>query len=285
MTQIVDKIDIRKIIENSEELENLLREPFQIELIKSSDNLIFKLKGGSQIHAKVGLTGWGRYEFETLKVLSTKKYCVPMPISFKLLQETANINMKYGRLKREVGVLFYFPIEGEGLDKHLTKINIGKALTFLKKLHEDKSLIDGIIQHYQEIEVGRGLEYIKKLFKGKLAEKIQDVMIKYKDVAIDSSFIHGGPRLEHFIIDNDRIGMIDFEGACIGDPFKDLGIFFTELLFYGVKTEDLIKDYFGRALNEQERIRLNFFKLRALLVKKNFEPSLNVLDKIEDLMN
>ncbi|MHA1132100.1 MAG: phosphotransferase family protein, partial [Candidatus Helarchaeota archaeon] len=282
MVLIGDKIDLRKIIENSKELENLLQEPIEIDLIKESANLIFRVKGGKEINAKLELTGWGKYEFQTLKMLKNKGYNVPEPISFIPLQEQLNANMNFGELEREVGILFYYPIEGKGLEKDLRKINIRNALSFLKKLHEDKSLVDGDIQNYQEIEVGRGLKYIKRLFEGKLAEEIREVMKKYRNIKINSCFIHGGPRLEHFIINNDRIGMIDFEGACIGDPFKDLGIFLTELLCYNEKTDGLIKYYFKRELNDQEKFRLKFFKLRALLVKKNFEPSLKVLDYIEE---
>ncbi len=78
--------------------------------------------------------------------------------------------------------------------------------------------------------------------------------------------------------------MIDFEGTCLGDRFKDLGIYFTELLLHDFNKEEFIKAYFGRKLNENENARLKFFELRALIVKYNFEPSQAVLKHINELI-
>ncbi|MFX1296623.1 MAG: phosphotransferase family protein [Promethearchaeota archaeon] len=285
MNRVVNELAIQKIIEKTGELMKLFHDPFQIQLINDSNNKVFKVKGNIEVIAKVGLAGWGKDEFRTLKKLLLKGYNVPKPITFISFQKELDDDLYFGNLDREVGILFYFPLKGENLEQHLTYINIRNALNFLKKLHKDKSLINGNIKKYQQVEVKRGLHYVQKLLKGELAEKIQEVMKEYQDLEISSCFIHGGPRLEHFIIKDGQMGMIDFEGACIGDPFKDLGIFFTELLFYKVNKEELIKNYFNRNLGKEEKKRLQFFELRALLVKKKFDPSKNILDYIRMLIN
>lgn len=281
----INKIDIQKAIKNSKKLRQILQEPFKIEIVNDSDNKVFKIKGNIEVYAKIGLTGWGKYEFDTLTQLSTKNYNVPKPITYVSYQKEIKKDLTFGNLEREVGILFYFPIKGENLEQHLTKINIKNALNFLKRLHQDKSLSNGVIENYQKVEVNRGLLYIRKLFKGKFANQLEEWMKRYENLDINYCFIHGGPRLEHFIINNDQIGMIDFEGACIGDAFKDLGIFFTELLFHNIEKEELIKNYFNRKLTEEENIRLHFFELRALLVKKKFEPKRDVIGYIQKIIN
>ena len=285
MKPMITESDIQSIVEKSDEIMNIINKPTEIRLINESDNKVFKIEGKKPIFAKLGLTGWGKVEFQTLIMLKEKKYNVPMPITYLPVQDVLNEKSDYGNFKREVGILFYFPLEGQVLEQHLTKINIRNALNFLKKLHEDKSLINEGNINYQDVEVKRGLKYIQKLFKGELAERLQSIMIKYQDIKIDSCFIHGGPRLEHFIFKNNQMGMIDFEGACTGDPFKDLGIFFTELLFHNISEEELIKIYFNRKLSEEEKLRLQFFKLRTFLVKKKFNPSQDVIGFIKKLIN
>ncbi len=264
MNLMIDELDIRNIIKKSDELAKYIQKSYKVQLVNNSYNKVFRIKGNNEIFAKVGFGGWGKYEFNTLQKLIAKNYRVPKPITFISMDNELNGELKYGELAREVGLLFYFPLKGEDLKHKLTNINILNALNFLKKLHEDKSLINGIIKNYQNIEVTRGLEYIQKFFKEKFAKDLQEMMKKYQDLEIDYCFIHGGPRLDHFIIKDGQIGMIDFEGACAGDPFKDLGILMTELLFSKIKKQDLIKNYFNRDLSKEEQIRLQFFELRAL---------------------
>jgi len=210
MKPMITESDIQSIVEKSDEIMNIINKPTEIRLINESDNKVFKIEGKKPIFAKLGLTGWGKVEFQTLIILKEKKYNVPMPITYLPVQDVLNEKSDYGNFKREVGILFYFPLEGQVLEQHLTKINIRNALNFLKKLHEDKSLINEGNINYQDVEVKRGLKYIQKLFKGELAERLQSIMIKYQDIKIDSCFIHGGPRLEHFIFKNNQMGMIDF---------------------------------------------------------------------------
>ncbi len=285
MNPTIIEYQIREIIENTDLLLEIIGKPTKIKLINESDNIIFKLEGNKVVFAKIGLAGWEKYEYEVIQQLYSKKYVVPEAISYVPLLETSQKDLNFGNLKREVGILFYFPLEGTNLKQNLTKINIRNALNFLKKLHEDKSLKIGLIDNYQKVEVDRGLKYIKKLFKGKMAEKLQELMKNYEKLKIDFCCIHGGPRLEHFIFNNNQMGMIDFEGACMGDPFKDLGIFFIELLSTGTNKEELTKHYFNRNLSTEERIRLRFFELRALLVKKFFEPNKEILDDIKKVIN
>ncbi|NVM52760.1 MAG: phosphotransferase [Candidatus Helarchaeota archaeon] len=285
MNLIVSESDIRRSIRKSDKLLSYLNEPFKIQLFNESDNLVFKIAGKNDILAKVGLTGWGKYEYETLKKLSSKNYNVPKPITYIPLQQEMDNDWSFGRMDRELGILFYLQLEGKNLKQQLTKINILKGVNFLKKLHEDKSLINGIIKDYQKIEVDRGLRYIKKLFEGELVDNLEKDISQYQNYEIDYCFIHGGPRLEHFIIKDDQIWMIDFEGACIGDRFKDLGIFCTELLLNDIDKEDLIKAYFKRGLSKEEKDRLKFFELRALMVKMRFKPSQKILENIQRLVN
>jgi len=287
---MVNEIDIKNLIQKSAELMEIIHEPFIIQLLDNKTNKVFKVfsktTNENNIIAKVGLTGWGMSEFKALKTLWEKKFEVPKPITYIRLHEELNSDWNFGNLYREIGVLFSYALKGQNLKQELTKINIYNALNFLKKLHEDKSLINEIINNYQKIEVERSINYAQKILEGKLANYLEEILNQYQDLEIDYCFIHGGPRLEHFIIQNNQIWMIDFEGACAGDRFKDLGIFFTELFFEnGINEVELIRFYFRRELKKEENLRLLFFKLRALLVKMNFEPSENSLKQIKRLVN
>ena len=280
-----ENLDLQMIIKNSDELMQYLHEPLDIQLISDTDNKIFKIKGDQEIFAKVCLRGWGNYEFETLKKLSLQNYNVPNPIIYISLHEDLDEKWAFGNLVREVGILFYTALEGQRLDQQLTKINITKALNFLKGLHENKSLVDNRIDDYQKIEVERGLRYLESFSQEEFIDQIKSAIEEYKEIEVDFCFIHGGPRLEHFILKGNQIGMIDFEGACIGDLFKDLGIFFTDLLLYPVNINDLIKMYFKRNLRKEEEARLKFFELRTLLVKMKYEPSEHILKSIKQLID
>lgn len=284
MVFMVDNLDIRRLIEKSEELTQYLREPYDIQLVYDGDNKLFKISGNKPVMAKVSLRGWGKYEFETLKKLSSQNYNVPKPITYVTLQEDLDKKWAFGNLEREVGILFFTALEGQRLDQQLTKINIRKALNFLKKLHENKSLVSKVIDNYQKVEIERGTMYLQSLFQGEFAEQVKSAIEEYKDLEVDFCFIHGGPRLEHFIIKENQIWMTDFEGACTGDRFKDLGIFFTDLLFHPIKINELGKQYFNRDLKEEEKARLKFFELRTLLIKMKNEPSELVLKNIQELI-
>lgn len=280
-----ESLDLRMIIEKSDGLMQYLHKPFDIQLISDADNKVFKIKGDQEIIAKVCLRGWGGYEFETLKKLSLQNYNVPNPIIYISLQEDLDEKWAFGNLPREVGILFYTALEGQPLDQQLTKINITKALNFLKGLHENKSLVDNIVDDYQKIEIARGLRYLESFAQEELVDQMRSALEEYENVEVDFCFIHGGPRLEHFILKENQIGMIDFEGACIGDRFKDLGIFFTDLLFSPFQQNELIKMYFKRNLSAEETARLKFFELRTLLVKMKYDPSEDVLKRIQQLID
>jgi len=282
---MLENLDLQGIIKKYDELIQYLHEPFDVQLISDADNKIFKIKGEQEIIAKISLRGWGSYEFETLQKLSFQNYNVPKPIIYVPLHQDLDEKWAFGNLVREVGILFYIALEGLPLDQQLTKINITKALKFLKGLHGNKSLVDNKIEDYQKIEVERGLKYLETFSQEEFVNQIKSVLEEYKEMEVDFCFIHGGPRLEHFILKENQIGMIDFEGACIGDYFKDLGIFFTDLLFYPINIPNLIKMYFKRNLRKEEKARLKFFELRTLLVKMQYAPSENVLKSIQQLID
>lgn len=274
--------DIQQIIENSDDLKKIVNNPYDIQLWNRSDNLTFKIIGKATIIAKVGLTGWAKHEFETLTLLARKNYAVPKPIKYIQLEKHLDEKWNFGNMNREVGVLFYFPLNGKNLKQNLTHFNIFNGLNFLKKIHEDISLRSEIIKDYQKVEVNRGLGYIERIFKGDLEEDLVEMIGKYQDYEIDFCFIHGGPRLEHFIVNDSKIWMIDFESACMGDRFKDLGIFFIELALNGFEKPEFIQAYFQRDLRRNEEERLKFFELRALLVKMAFEPRQDILNRIKE---
>lgn len=284
MNQVITEVDIKRMVENSEELKRYLHKSFKIQILSESNNVVFKILGKNNLVAKVGYTGYGKNEYNTLKILSSKNYNVPNPIAYIPVHKELANDWSYGDINRELGVLFFLLLEGKNLKQDLTKINIIRGLNFLKNLHEDRSLTVGKIKDYQQVEVERGLKYTKKLLNGELSKSIQKIIKKYRNYEIDYRFIHGGPRLEHFIVKDNKIWMIDFEGACLGDRFKDLGIYFTEIILHNFNKSELIKAYFDRKLNDDEVERLMFFELRALLVKMNFEPSPEVLKHIKELV-
>lgn len=53
-----------------------------------------------------------------------------------------------------------------------------------------------------------------------------------------TTFVHGSPSPKQFLLDGERIALLDFDGARLGDPAADLGVFLASLCKYELKASD-----------------------------------------------
>jgi aminoglycoside phosphotransferase (APT) family kinase protein len=53
-----------------------------------------------------------------------------------------------------------------------------------------------------------------------------------------TTFVHGSPSPKQFLVDGDRVSLLDFDGARLGDPAADLGVFLASLSKYELKASD-----------------------------------------------
>ncbi|MHA1379883.1 MAG: phosphotransferase [Candidatus Helarchaeota archaeon] len=280
----MDKKALRNIILNDECIHKKMGSEFKIELVEQKVNQIFKIYNGkNEVYAKVSRRGWSKYEWNSLNSLYKKNYYVPKPIHYIPLETPILKDWDFGNLIQENGIIFYYPITGKSLLQNYSKENLVLVLKLLHDFHKENIKPNSPIEKYQESEVNRGLKYLKDLnliHNAKLVENIKN----YSNLKIDYGLIHGDARPEHFLFHNEKIGMIDLEGSCIGDPFKDFGILLGELFFYGYNLN--LQDYkfigslFGRKLSDVEIYRLNFFLIRRILVKLKYGKTLLSKEKI-----
>ena len=61
--------ELIKILKQNDEFLEYCSEDFSLDLISDKYNLVYKVKEREELHIKVGLRGWGRYEWQILKIL------------------------------------------------------------------------------------------------------------------------------------------------------------------------------------------------------------------------
>ncbi|MFX0136292.1 MAG: phosphotransferase [Candidatus Hodarchaeota archaeon] len=285
----MNKEELKKVIIKNKEIYKKIGNNFQIELIDDKINLVYQIINKKEIiYAKVSRRGWSKYEWNSLNSLYKKGYYVPYPIHYIPLDSPISAGWSFGNLIQENGIIFYYPITGKSLMKNYSLDKLISVLNLLHNFHKENIKISSPIKKYQEFEVSRGLKYLQDLKMSdntKLARAIE----KYSNLKIDFGLIHGDARPEHFIFHNSKIGMIDLEGTCIGDPFKDFGILLAELYFYGYKINlldySLISKLFSRELTDNEILRLNFFLIRRILVKLKYNKLVKSKEDIIKTLN
>ena len=264
---------LKKIIKENEIIFKKIGSNFQIELVEQKVNQIYKITNSKEIFAKVSRRGWSKYEWESLTFLYNNGYYVPKPIHYIPLETPILKDWNFGDLIQENGIIFYYPISGKNLLKNYSEDNLLSVLQLLHNFHRENIESSTTIKDYRKSEVSRGLKYIEELNLTQNDKLIQTIK-NYSNLDIDYGLIHGDARPEHFIFNDNKIGMIDLEGTCIGDPFKDFGILLGELYFYGynLNLEDysIIEKLFKRKLSDIEILRLNFFLIRRILVKLKY---------------
>ncbi len=270
----MEKDELIKLIIKNEKIYNKIGKKFQITLIDDKINQVFQINNTNNIiYAKVSRRGWSRYEWNSLNSLYNKGYYVPEPIYYIPIETPISLGWSFGDLTQENGIIFYYPITGNSLKKSYSMDKLISVLNLLHNFHKENIKSSSPIQKYQETEVKRGLKYVKDLILGDNTRLIR-IIKSYSNLRIDFGLIHGDARPEHFIFHNNRIGMIDLEGTCIGDPFKDFGILLAELYIYNKDINlfdyKLMKKLFGRDLSDNEILRLNFFLIRRILVKMKY---------------
>ncbi|MHA1785403.1 MAG: aminoglycoside phosphotransferase family protein [Candidatus Helarchaeota archaeon] len=275
---------LKELLIHDKKVNGLIGSEFEIHSISNKFNIIYELNNSKvSVYAKIGFRGWSKSEWNVLKLLYKKGFIVPKPIHYISLSNVHIKNWKFGNLEQENGIVFYEPLQGKILLDELNLKNIKGAYTLLKKFHDEIDFESHVIPQYQEFEVERGLKYAREIYSGSKLERIEDRLKSYADLKITTCFIHGDARIEHFVINEDGIGMIDFEGACNGDPFKDFGIFQADLALHEFNGMMILEDVLGRELTDSEKIRLEFFELRKYLVSIRFEgdeESKKMVDKI-----
>ncbi len=273
----MEKEELKQLILKNEIIKKIVGSEFKIELIEDKINQVFKIHNSNKvIYAKVSRRGWSRYEWNSLNSLFKMGYYVPEPIDYTPVEIPVRKGWAFGDLVQENGVIYSYPVTGKSLLENYSLDNVKAILKLLHDFHGANIRPNSPIKNYQEAEVKRGLKYVEDLkLDGNL--KLINTLKHYPNVSIDYGLIHGVARPEHFIFYDSKIGMIDLESSCIGDPFKDFGILLGELYFYGFKINlldhSLINDLFGRKLSENEILRLNFFLIRRILVELKYEKT------------
>ncbi|MHC1591316.1 MAG: aminoglycoside phosphotransferase family protein [Candidatus Helarchaeales archaeon] len=257
---------------------------FKLNLISDKYNLIYSVQCPENLHVKVGLRGWGLFEWRIINLLHEQNYLVPRPICFIPIRKHRNENWAFGSLEQVDGIIVCHPIRGTDLWNSFSMDNLKRIILLLKKLHRDDSLKVPPIENYQKAEIMRGLHYARQFDFGQLQDKLIQKLKKYDDIKLDKRFIHGDARPDHFIFTNEEVGMIDFEGACMGDPIKDFGTLTAELLNGNLKIKYLQDLFFPETFNQEMKERFEFFMIRRLLVKLKYENSIKARNLIEKIV-
>ncbi|MEE3343725.1 MAG: aminoglycoside 3'-phosphotransferase/choline kinase family protein [Bacilli bacterium] len=160
----------------------------------------------------------------------------------------------------ENGAMIYKMIKGHTFKKeHITKVdldNIAKSIAnFTNELYNIKVPFDKKGYVDREISITeRSVNLLKKYLSNEEYRKVLDWFKEYKNYLLsfnDYHYIHGDLWYENYILDdNDNlIGIVDFEGACMGDPAYDIAALYylgddfvaKVLKYYKYTNNDLIK--------------------------------------------
>lgn len=281
-------MDVPGLIEllkaNNEFVANFGKE-FQLKLLSEKFNLVYMVEEQPNIYVKVGLRGWSRYEWEILNILHKKNYCVPEPIFFIPFKKHEKSNWNFGSLEQVDGVLVFRNLVGSDLWNSFSLQNLKRVIKLLNTIHEDESIKLPPIEEYQQAEVNRGLFYVKQLELGPIHDQIVKKLKKYSTQTFDSCFIHGDSSPDHFIFMNGKIGMLDLEAACMGDPLKDFGILIAELLNGRIPLPSVRDLIFPDSFPENTKERFEFFIVRRLLVKIKYQQSNQARKILEDIIS
>ena len=278
----MDTLALTELMKMDKIICELFDNEFKIEVLSKKFNIIYKIFNSTKsIYAKVGFRGWSYSEWEVLNILHQKKFIIPIPIHYIPLSTVRIESWSFGDLKQENGIIFYEPLLGSDLIANLKKENITEACKLLNRLHDEIDYPNNAMPKYQEFEVERGLKYAEDIFSASKLEKVKKFIKDYLKLKITPCFIHGDARLEHFIITSNGMGMVDFEGACNGDPFKDYGVLKGDLALQDIALIPMLENVFGRELTRSEKQRIEFFELRKFLVSIKYSNDEKARELVE----
>ena len=197
-------------------------------------------------------------------------------------------------------LLLYENIEGEALQHKLIKnevevdvvLNfIPQIISWLKKLHQlrikDKRLL--LRDRKAEVRESRHALFLMRkyypkglVFLRKTINKIDSLWRKKKNLFLKKenySLCHYDVHFGNFLIDKQKLKVIDFSDACFYDYFADLACFLIQaesmLEYYApskVKIilpkikKQIIDLYLGHQLTGEESFRLKYFEIRRLVL-------------------
>ncbi|MHA1146037.1 MAG: phosphotransferase family protein [Candidatus Helarchaeota archaeon] len=281
----MEKAELIELLKTREEFVKCCGRDFTLNLISDKYNLVYNVKEHEDLHIKVGLRGWGQFEWEIIKILHEKKYVVPEPICFIPIRKHHNNNWAFGSLEQVDGVLICRSIRGTDLWQSFSLENLRKVIELLRKVHADDSIRVPLIENYKKAEIMRGLHYAKQFDFGTFRDALFKKLKHYDTISLKKRFIHGDARPDHFIFTNGNIGMIDFEGACMGDPIKDFGTLIAELLNGDIELNNLQGLIFEDSFTPEIKERFEFFMIRRLLVKMKYENSVSAKSIIINILS
>ena len=195
-------------------------------------------------------------------------------------------------------LLLYENIEGEALQHKLIKNEVDVVLNFipriiswLKKLHQLRIKDKRILLRDRKAETresrhalflvrkyySKGLVFLRKTINkiNSLWRKKKNLFLKKENYSLCHYDVHFG----NFLIDKQKLKVIDFSDACFYDYFADLACFLTQvesMLEYYVPSKvkiilpkikkQIINLYLGRQLTSEESFRLKYFEIRRLVL-------------------
>lgn len=182
-------------------------------------------------------------EFNRLKLLEEKNINTHSPVDFGI------INDKFYSIVSWVDGTTVMNIIKENVkqDHYDLGKNIGNEL---KKLH-DASLADSKIDWHSEIQrkTALFLDYYHKMkieFTG--SKRAEKYVLNHLDLIIDKPqvILHGDFHWNNCVVnDNNQVGIIDFSGVNIGDPWYEFGGILWALEYSESFTNGQIDGYFG----------------------------------------
>ena len=195
-------------------------------------------------------------------------------------------------------LLLYENIEGEALQHKLIKNEVDVVLNFIpriiswfKKLHQLRIKDKRILLRDRKAETresrhalflvrkyySKGLVFLRKTINkiDSLWRKKKNLFLKKENYSLCHYDVHFG----NFLIDKQKLKVIDFSDACFYDYFADLACFLTQvesMLEYYVPSKvkiilpkikkQIINLYLGRQLTSEESFRLKYFEIRRLVL-------------------
>ena len=212
-------------------------------------------------------------------------------VQIPIIVELISPNEEY-----ENGAIVYKMIKGHTFRKEcINTVNldiIAKTIAdFMDELYNIKVPFDK--KGYVDNEIStteRSVSLLEKYLSNEEYKKVLDWFNEYKNYLLtfdDYHFIHGDLWYENYILDdNDNlIGIVDFEGACMGDPAYDIAAlyylgneFVDKVLKYYKYTDDDLKkritmlikareiaDFEDMVNNYQEEVKEQVEKIRKII--------------------
>jgi thiamine kinase-like enzyme len=170
------------------------------------------------------------------------------------------------------GVMVSRFIEGEALTEADVRADIGGVARLVRSFHDSMPAhVQGSAGSFEVFGVIDGYARILKRSRNPLAAgvvpELIDISEQFRRVELParSAFAHNDLLAGNIIKDGDRLWLIDFEYAGLGNPLFDLANLASNSTFSAEHSEALLEAYFGRPPDDGLRAALAAMQCASLL--------------------